>query len=625
MVFNRKNMVLGFVSIVLSPLLWAQVGIFRADAFSVSPIQKTLFEQETFNIHSNQKVWENPYWLALLHYKAASQLSTDLSKDWVSDIETPTFFLSPNGKLDPKAELLANLKSAKQDAEYGCRFPARLRLLQHLYPKASLSTPKEATCVALGQWVQAFDQAQLSLVFPSQDLEQPASVFGHLFLMVSQKAYSLNAKTAAVTASANDTSTVQYLYKGLTGGYTGTFKLHPFYQPLKEYLMVKGRDVWIYPIRLQPSQVRFWLEHLWELRHVSSRYYFTSKNCAYQVIESLRILEPQSFSPAADLAMLPAEGLKQIDRVFGLEAPNVEVSLNRRIHWYARDMAFSRRMALRGKVESGAFSDADIQALSDSEWHYASLLLQKRKHSTSLSQEKRQTASKLFARFRVFGRTRRPIPDLYMTALDPLKSHEPHRMGLSYSGQRLEWHSRFLYHSVEDPETGFDPGVDIEVGNMTAVIAPKPQLSEFGAWNMAHLTPHDDSIAWQLEATWRSSRFRPLGGWQTFIGAGKSLAWNHNWTTYGLFGLGRMDSHSWATPILRVGGFHSIPFSFRTKHLSFRPLWEASTAGESATRAEIGAFVQEDNRFSIGVKALHEEAVKEEPLQQLSAEWLLYF
>jgi len=238
-------MVLGFVSIVLSPLLWAQVGIFRADAFSVSPIQKTLFEQETFNIHSNQKVWENPYWLALLHYKAASQLSTDLLKDWVSDIETPTFFLSPNGKLNPKAELLDNLKSAKQDAEYGCRFPARLRLLQHLYPKASLSTPKEATCVALGQWVQAFDQAQLSLVFPSQDLEQPSTVFGHLFLMVSQKAYSLNAKTAAVTASANDTSTVQYLYKGLTGGYTGTFKLQPFYQPLKEYLMVKGRDVLI--------------------------------------------------------------------------------------------------------------------------------------------------------------------------------------------------------------------------------------------------------------------------------------------------------------------------------------------------------------------------------------------
>jgi hypothetical protein len=63
-----------------------------------------LFFSEINSLIEQSKLYENPYWSKLLHYRNGS-----------SEIDSDNFFISKDGKTDLKKELFETINSLKMD------------------------------------------------------------------------------------------------------------------------------------------------------------------------------------------------------------------------------------------------------------------------------------------------------------------------------------------------------------------------------------------------------------------------------------------------------------------------------------------------------------------------------
>jgi hypothetical protein len=82
----------------LASLLFTLIGI--PNAYS----QDTAYLSELLDLAGRQRLHEDPYWRILMHYKKGLRGYTSL-------IDDPAFFLAPDGKTNPEAELCATLKA----------------------------------------------------------------------------------------------------------------------------------------------------------------------------------------------------------------------------------------------------------------------------------------------------------------------------------------------------------------------------------------------------------------------------------------------------------------------------------------------------------------------------------
>jgi hypothetical protein len=123
----------------------------------------------------------HPTWLKLLHYERDANHS---------EVLTDNFFLSPNGRNDPNAELTATIKAyfdpwgENTDEHARCRFPARYFWLSQQMPLPDYNL-REAKCRHLEEWA-LFDNVQsVSLLLVSGYFGNPASTFGHGLLKLN--------------------------------------------------------------------------------------------------------------------------------------------------------------------------------------------------------------------------------------------------------------------------------------------------------------------------------------------------------------------------------------------------------------------------------------------------------
>jgi len=108
--------------------------------------------QELIDQAVAKKLYEKRYWNLLLHYRK------NFLGGYTSEVDDPGFFLSPEGKTNPKEELQATLKKffstelvgrSKQTAQ--CAFVARYNWLQQqLHFVESKLVPQ--TCERIDQW-----------------------------------------------------------------------------------------------------------------------------------------------------------------------------------------------------------------------------------------------------------------------------------------------------------------------------------------------------------------------------------------------------------------------------------------------------------------------------------------
>lgn len=249
------------------------------------------------NLHNHKS------WFQLLHYKGDT-----FSDGYTSEVKSKTFFISLNGQHSPQEELSATISAffepvntANQHAI--CKFPARYQWLKQQH----VPLPKQPACTEFAEWFTQHNYDQLSLVFASAYLENPASFYGHLLLKFSSSRNHTNLLDLTVNygAAMTDTNPILYIINGLFGGYPAGFSDGKFYVQNHNYGQIDLRDLWEYELNLNTEQISFIAAHLWELMGQSFTYYFLDENCAYHFARLLETVVEQPLTDAHTPWVMP--------------------------------------------------------------------------------------------------------------------------------------------------------------------------------------------------------------------------------------------------------------------------------------------------------------------------------
>lgn len=248
-------------------------------------------EQSNSTAEDTESLSKERPWQVLLHYRQQGDRFTSL-------VDDPKFFLAPQGKTDPQAELNASLQAllapvATDDEHFRCRFPARTEWLIAVLDLNELALP-QPLCGKLNETLFSVDPRSVVLVFPAAHNNGPASMFGHTLLRIGSS-YKSPLLSSAVNYAANDTDSngLLYAFKGIFGFYPGYFSLLPYHEKLNDYSGVEHRDIWEYTLNLSQEESRRLLLHSWELQAIASDYYFFDENCSFMLLFLLEGARPE--------------------------------------------------------------------------------------------------------------------------------------------------------------------------------------------------------------------------------------------------------------------------------------------------------------------------------------------
>ncbi len=310
--------------------------LFSFPTFS-SELDETLFK----------KISTSRQWHSLMHYEP----------HWggfESRADAVSFFFAKEGKYKPLQELKASYQAFKKRAlvkdlnnDPRCRFPARFE-----YIKKNLDPGLEnAICPDFEQWISSLDPQTLSLVYTSSFPNNPASTFGHTFIkIVSKKSAAIqNAKGnnkkldlldyyVGFSAQIADPNPIEYIIKGLTGGFPGKFEMGPYYLKVNEYNNMESRDLWEFQLNFTVEQTRRMLAHIWELsRNTHFDYFFMDENCSSLLLKIFEVGRPdwQLLHPWT-MTVPPPETIKPLAEINGaIKAIHFRPSLFKRFrHQY---------------------------------------------------------------------------------------------------------------------------------------------------------------------------------------------------------------------------------------------------------------------------------------------------
>ena len=282
-------------------------------------LKKKEYLNQLLDLAKKKNLAEDRYWQILLHYR------NFLVGPKRSVIDDPDFFLSPEGKTNPQAELEETLKSFFITPEEAggeknhsvCRFLARYTWLneQLNFDKSFLPL---STCPQYEKVIKKISPESAVLIFPTGHINSPASMFGHTLLVIKTKNQDqLLAHAVNYAALTNDTFGPIYAFKGLFGFYKGYFSILPYYLKIQEYSDVDLRDMWEYSLNLTKEEVDRMVRHLGEMENISSDYFFLDENCSYNLLflleaarPSLNLVEPFFY----DFAISPVETIKVVEK-----------------------------------------------------------------------------------------------------------------------------------------------------------------------------------------------------------------------------------------------------------------------------------------------------------------------
>lgn len=254
-----------------------------------------------------QKLWESPYWWRLLHYAPAFWGGVK------SRMKADGFFLSPEGRHDPRAELEATLRSFFNDPlapgeeappelkeHPQCLFRDRyLWLREKLGAQANAFDRQrlpEQPCPGFDEWRGRLNPASATLVFSSYYLHNPTSAFGHTLLRLNNGRYDSKARLLdwGINYSADQTTANALVYglAGVFGGLPGRFSNIPYYLKVEEYSNIESRDLWEYDLNLDSAALDRMMAHLWTVGHFAFPYYFFDGNCSYMLLALLEAADP---------------------------------------------------------------------------------------------------------------------------------------------------------------------------------------------------------------------------------------------------------------------------------------------------------------------------------------------
>lgn len=492
---------------------------------------------------------DSPVWQRLLHLRKRGELE--------SHVRDPRFFLAENGRHDPRAELQANLRAFWSDdpaeRQTRCRFPARYRWLAHISGREDPQGLR--ACEEYQRWRARMPAGKLTLVFPSYQLNSPSSMFGHTLL----RADPLDTEnhptwlSQAINFGANhieQDNSAAYAYKGITGGYAGSFSVLPYFHKIKEYGQDENRDIWEYPLDFSAAETDWLVTHLWELRTIEFGYYFFDYNCSYRLLELLEVARPAlDLTEPFELTAIPVDTVRELIRRGIVTGRVFRPSQERQLHdAISRVPPVLRRWMPALRREPELAKSAEFGALDEPT---RATLLQAAYGYTRYKDRDgdRASAARRIALLReikaLSPRAREGLDADGSRPLPPEAGHRSRRLQLGLREREdgeQEWllSARMAFHSLDDNAPGYLFGAQINMLDLQLRHGDgRWHFDKLDLIDIASLVPsraHFPHIAWQVKLGAAPSRLHQVGksGAQLSAGAGYSRALGRHWAVYAL-------------------------------------------------------------------------------------------
>ena len=528
---------------------WLCLSLFTGVAKAQT--DKSAYFRELIQRASAAALHEQRYWHLLLHYRRT------MAGGYESEADEAGFFLAPNGKTDPKAELEATLAQffspdlvGRSGQPARCAFIARYHWLKAALGIEESRLPSQP-CERFQSWLAELNPASITLIFPSAYMNNPSSMFGHLLLRIDQRGQTEQTRILAYTInySANVTTDngIVFAVLGIAGGFAGYFSTHPYYVKAKEYGDFENRDIWEYRLNFSQDQIERLLMHTWEMGNASFDYFFFKENCAYHILSLLDVADPTlRLTDRFWFYTLPSDGIRMIAEKPGLIKeitfrPSRSTGIRRGRQALSRDERtwLARIVANPSLAQSALFTTMPPQRQAlvlDVASDYLLYRMATDEHNTALYQERNKSVLIARSKLKV-----PPVPvALTPVAGPPEQGHSIMRtgVGVGWSEREVftELNFRLAFHDLLDPEYGYTPDAQIEALGIALrhyARSEHTRLERLTLVNIVSLSPMDalfKSPSWKVSTgletiQYNHCRFCRIGNFNAGIGAASESSW----------------------------------------------------------------------------------------------------
>ena len=483
-------------------------------------------------------------WLRLLHYQENGHQYQGL-------IVNDDFYVSAEGKVNPQAELNAEIEAFSQkEDKLKCEFPARFEWLKQQH----LVSGNLDNCTEYLQAIDDIRPSGITLLFTDSYMNNPASLFGHTLIRIdtARKGTQMLAHGVNFGADSGEEQGVVFAFKGLFGGYMGSYSIHPYWDIINAYNNIENRDIWEYHLNLTNEEQKMFVNHLYELRNAQIQYFFLNKNCSYMILEILEAVRPElSLTKDFEWWAIPLDTLKKIKNV-----PNLVDNINYRPARYTK---IQTQISLMNEQQFDAFkkgirehiyntdnfSEHDKPLILDTLYQYYQYqyvaheleLAEYRKNSFAVLRQRSKTAT---------------LSEPKLSGTEPSKAHDSRQVALNVGENRhlsyVEIALRPAYTALTDNNAGLIKGAGLKVlesnwryyGQRRRLV-----LQQLTVLDIMALTPTDSIFSpWSyssgmvLKRTYNPRNFEEGMVADAHFGMGKTLGIFEWFWLYGILSVG---------------------------------------------------------------------------------------
>lgn len=356
-------------------------------------------------------------------------------------------------------------------------------------------------CPELTKALATTTSNSVTAVYASSYYSNPASVFGHLFLLFQNnnepKFMNLSLNYAAQIPK--DSSAIEYVYRGLFGGFKGVFSMLPFYHKVEEYNNIEDRDLWFYELNLTNEEVLLLKLILFDQSQMDLDYYFLNGNCADKIYSLLTIIKNKN-DDNHPLYFTPLESIRLIQKNIGTN----------RI--YYRPSLRKLSLNLENYLENYAKTDAQSSTTAlDQEIFVHEYLYKRRKlkiyRDKQLGLQKIRAqinqSSNISTEIELSNNTIQP-KHTETQSLAPENSHDESEAFVTTQNNKFNLGLTIYAHDLLDYHAGYNKYSQLRLGTLLINTTEIKSIELFNFWN---IQPHhypDWSVSYRAEL-----RFNP--------------------------------------------------------------------------------------------------------------------
>lgn len=552
---------------IKSTLTYLSLSIFFSlisySCFASNQEYKTFLVNKAHSLNlANDKTW-----LSMLYYERKK-----LGTGFESIFDSQNFFLNKEGQTNPQKELestiaeffnknslpFKNIFNQKQTAQ--CAFKGRYEWLRKKLEFDNSKLPQHK-CSDFEEWYKNINPQSATLIFASSYLNNPASMFGHTFLLINNDEEKQKILSQAVNYSANtdETNGIIFAYKGIFGLYDGKFSIMKYHKMIKKYNNAENRDIWEYDLNISQQELRMLMTNLWEINNNHANYYFFSENCSYLLLKLLQIVRSDiDYEKPIFGWIIPSDTVIKIAKTPKLIKKTTYRPSRVSNIKYLMDNADAKTKELACKIAKDKNFDEELDpdflSLSDNQkkltydlsYEYLQYLYQK---EAELQRSDMATLSLkiLQRRSKIVGGT--SLPEIKIPNSNPAFAHNTKKASVSYGYNRFrkgftQLDFRPAYHDLLDADDGFLQGAQINILDLNLRYYDRIDALRINNFNIIDIKSYSA----------RNLMFKPLS-WELSIGANDFYINNKR---YGTTALGH----------LAVGYNFDLPTSFAS-NISF--------------------------------------------------------